>query len=142
MNRSAYQQYLQSPLWRSTRERRLHVAGNRCEFEGCGRTFGLEVHHVSYERLGRELDSDMEVVCRFHHLARHTLNIGCVICGEAVIEDDEEACDVVRQAVAEVDGNIDKVNLEQIEALLTWSNSRDGEHLVCSYHLHVLTKDD
>jgi hypothetical protein len=141
VTKSEYREYLQSPLWQSTRERRLQIAGRRCEFAGCKAMFGLNVHHVSYERLGRELDSDLEVLCERHHLARHVMNIGCTFCGEAVIEDEQEACSVVEQAIAEA-GGLGRVNMEQIRMLLTWSHSDDGRRLVCDYHLHVLTKDD
>lgn len=33
----------------------------------CEATTGLEIHHLTYERLGRELLSDLMAVCKRHH---------------------------------------------------------------------------
>jgi choline dehydrogenase-like flavoprotein len=38
---------------------------NRCE--GCGTTHSLELHHKTYERLSRELLSDLELLCKSCH---------------------------------------------------------------------------
>lgn len=64
-----YADYLQTPWWRARRNRALRAAGYRCQ--RCTVKRQLEVHHQSYERLGDELDSDLEVVCRGCHVGHH-----------------------------------------------------------------------
>lgn len=64
-----YADYLQTPTWRRRRDARLRVAGWRCE--RCARRDELQVHHVSYDRLGCERDADLEVVCRPCHEGVH-----------------------------------------------------------------------
>lgn len=73
-----YREYLESHTWQATRLRRLRL----CEWNGYGwcrcekcRTWThqsqIDVHHVSYERLGRERMSDLDVLCRSCHAAAH-----------------------------------------------------------------------
>jgi len=64
-----YRVYLQSSWWFSRRNKALRDAGYRCN--RCEVKRDLEVHHRSYQRLGAELDSDLEVVCRGCHLGHH-----------------------------------------------------------------------
>ncbi len=64
-----YQKYLQGPSWRVTRNHALRLAGYRC-FR-CGTNRSLQVHHKTYERLGREWDQDLEVVCEPCHNGIH-----------------------------------------------------------------------
>lgn len=64
-----YQVYLNSSDWRVTRNRALQRANYACQ--RCGVARRLEVHHRTYARLGRELDSDLEVVCFGCHTAHH-----------------------------------------------------------------------
>lgn len=67
--RTRYAAYLQSERWRETRNRALRRAYYRCE--RCHGKRSLEVHHLSYERLGAELPSDLEVVCHQCHADEH-----------------------------------------------------------------------
>lgn len=69
-DKERYQEYLQSACWKSRRRRALKKAGHACQI--CKSTDGLEVHHNTYDRLGRELDSDLLVTCREHHRMIHT----------------------------------------------------------------------
>ena len=64
-----YADYIQSADWRMRRNRRLRIAGWRCERCGDGRA--LEVHHLTYARLGREWDQDLEVLCGDCHHGEH-----------------------------------------------------------------------
>lgn len=64
-----YQSYLNSPAWRSTRNDALRRAKYTCE--RCGRRRDLNVHHKTYERLGAERPSDLEVVCFVCHNEHH-----------------------------------------------------------------------
>lgn len=66
---SHYQAYLNSPDWRRVRNRALKNAGWRCE--RCVSKRDLQVHHKTYERLGREWDTDLEVLCANCHEDEH-----------------------------------------------------------------------
>ena len=50
------------------------MADNRCETCGIedSRAYPLEVHHLSYDRLGGELPADLKVVCRPCHVKEDT----------------------------------------------------------------------
>jgi len=62
---SSYQEYLQSPHWQETRKRALERAGNHCSV--CRNTQNLNVHHNNYDRIGKELDTDLIVLCEKCH---------------------------------------------------------------------------
>jgi hypothetical protein len=68
--RLPYHEYLRTPHWRNTRIRALQRAGyqcKRCETRGQR----LEVHHLTYDRLGRERESDLTVLCEPCHAREH-----------------------------------------------------------------------
>ena len=63
-----YEQYLRSPEWRRKREQRLRLDGYVCQ--KCGKTskeYRLEVHHLTYERLGHERMEDLQTLCVLCH---------------------------------------------------------------------------
>lgn len=68
-----YEQYLLTSWWRSRRNVALRSAGYHCERCGVGRE--LQVHHLSYERLGAEIDEDLQVLCRGCHLGNHVAEL-------------------------------------------------------------------
>lgn len=61
----SYQAYLESDHWKAVKER---FRGQRCLV--CGSP-SICLHHVTYERLGAELDSDLRPLCDDHHQAVH-----------------------------------------------------------------------
>jgi len=63
--RISYAAYIVSDRWKAFRLRILKKRGNKCE--ECAARTGLEVHHLTYERLGHEKASDVKVLCGFHH---------------------------------------------------------------------------
>jgi len=65
----SYADYLQSTEWRVRRADALEAAGFRCQ--RCGHMYGLDVHHVTYERLGNERPEDLVVLCRVCHAELH-----------------------------------------------------------------------
>ena len=66
--RQRYLQVIQSPRWRWMKQRLIEVRGSKCE--GCAEVgCSLEMHHDTYERLGRELPSDLRLLCRDCHRA-------------------------------------------------------------------------
>jgi 5-methylcytosine-specific restriction endonuclease McrA len=66
-----YSEYLETPEWRVTRRHATKAAEDKCQ--RCGRlSRRLDVHHRTYERLGREDSmSDLEVLCRQCHQKEH-----------------------------------------------------------------------
>jgi 5-methylcytosine-specific restriction endonuclease McrA len=66
---SRYQQVMHSEGWRKRRQRALKRAGYRCQ--KCGSRRQLQVHHLTYARLGRERAADLMVLCRTCHAAEH-----------------------------------------------------------------------
>jgi len=65
MRSAQYMSYLRSPEWAERRRAAIARAGGRCQ--RCPITFGLEVHHLNYDRLGNELPDDLLVVCSDCH---------------------------------------------------------------------------
>jgi len=39
--------------------------------ERCLSRSNLDIHHLTYERIGEELPTDVKVLCRFHHIKKH-----------------------------------------------------------------------
>lgn len=63
-----YHEYLISEDWQTVRCAKLD---EQPSCEDCGVTQGLHVHHLSYDRLGREWLSDLQVLCADCHEAFH-----------------------------------------------------------------------
>ncbi len=64
-----YDLYLTTTHWERTRRRKIGAAMEQCE--QCGRRDGLEVHHLTYERIGEELPEDLQVLCPICHREAH-----------------------------------------------------------------------
>lgn len=63
-----YNQYMQSSEWKEKKIDKLFSVGYCCEQCGYdGTDIPLDVHHVTYERLGHERLSDLKVLCRSCH---------------------------------------------------------------------------
>lgn len=69
-----YHRYIYSRAWRIRRQQEIRRADHCCEF--CGYQVGsmedmrdchLQVHHLSYERLGDEAQEDLIVLCNYCH---------------------------------------------------------------------------
>jgi len=66
-----YDAYLRSADWARRRKAALLAAGHACQL--CKSTAHLEVHHNTYERVGRELPSDLIVLCARCHAKHHDI---------------------------------------------------------------------
>jgi len=64
-----YEAYLKSPAWKSRRVSILQRAAGVCEC--CKHYEPSEVHHLTYARVGSELDTDLMPVCSFCHSLLH-----------------------------------------------------------------------
>jgi hypothetical protein len=56
-----YLRHIRSARWRNMKKDMVRLRGAHCE--RCGTDPPLHLHHRSYERLGRELTSDLELLC-------------------------------------------------------------------------------
>lgn len=65
-----YAAYLRGRHWKRLRWHLVGLSKGKCEF-GCGRAV-VDVHHMTYERLGEELDIDLLAVCRECHTKIHS----------------------------------------------------------------------
>ena len=136
MNKAQYQRYLNSPHWRQRREKRVLVAGGRCEFrpdsgnwdrkygtlygDRCNRDTNLEVHHRHYDSIGAEKDEDLEVLCRFHHLVREAVgSLDCPECGDPMQYEEEDIVFQVKEAILEA-GGINRVTVQEIRDRCSW----------------------
>ena len=64
-----YQEYIKSKRWREIRKWILIFWDHRCAI--CNAKDNIEVHHRTYERLGRELTTDCIVLCDDCHKLHH-----------------------------------------------------------------------
>lgn len=65
-----YEQYLRTVHWRAFRAWILKERGRCCE--RCEERYGeIDVHHVTYDNLGREKPEDVIVLCRECHDKEH-----------------------------------------------------------------------
>lgn len=64
-----YREYLYTKHWKVTREAKLHAVSHRCQV--CNSPKSLNVHHRTYERLGREKLEDLTVLCKECHELFH-----------------------------------------------------------------------
>lgn len=69
--RPIYALYIKSPEWKRKRTKKLRIVGARCQNITCRSRFNLQVHHLTYDRLGREKMSDLKVLCRACHMDAH-----------------------------------------------------------------------
>jgi len=65
-----YRAVMASPGWRRRRARVLRAAARRCQTPGCTAR-AVDVHHVTYDRLGRERPGDLLAVCEPCHARLH-----------------------------------------------------------------------
>lgn len=66
-----YDEYLQSEHWKSFKKKyRSSGLPLRCKVCGLG---PIQLHHVTYERLGKENVTDVRALCRFHHTEVHRI---------------------------------------------------------------------
>lgn len=71
--RLPYEAYLQTEHWRTFRVAVLARSGGFCE--GCGVRKATQVHHLNYERVGREKPADVAPLCTACHGRAHGLSV-------------------------------------------------------------------
>lgn len=68
--RESYQRYLASTEWQERRRLALQRDRNVCQ--GCHRARAVEVHHLTYEHIGKELLYELVSLCRECHETAHS----------------------------------------------------------------------
>jgi hypothetical protein len=69
-----YENHLASDYWRDIRQRVMERCAGMCE--GCGKRPALDVHHLTYARLGHEMLFDLAAVCVPCHESIHGRTFG------------------------------------------------------------------
>lgn len=69
MTKEEYKEYLQSEDWRLIRVKRLRADNFTCQ--KCGSKQNLQVHHLTYERVGCECIKDLITLCKDCHSEVH-----------------------------------------------------------------------
>lgn len=68
---TSYRDYLASPRWRATKAR--YYGSSQPQECICGETEGLQLHHLTYERVGAEELTDLTPLCATCHAMIHVL---------------------------------------------------------------------
>jgi hypothetical protein len=77
MDKADYRNYLKIDCWQMRRTEYLRRHGKQCELCGAQQEFvpgTVQVHHLTYKRIGSELDVDLIAVCDRCHRAMHGLD--------------------------------------------------------------------
>jgi 5-methylcytosine-specific restriction endonuclease McrA len=69
----SYKTHIGSRRWNEIRQRILARCAGRCE--SCGAMRPLQIHHLNYDRVGYERDSDLAGLCGFCHAKQHNIKI-------------------------------------------------------------------
>ena len=69
-NYEDYVRYIRSSKWLNLKKKVFRYKGKICR--KCGRRKSTQVHHKTYERLGKEQLSDLVPVCRVCHKKIHS----------------------------------------------------------------------
>lgn len=156
MDKIAYRRYLQSPAWHALTVRVRARAGKRCEglvseppqtkddlidgrWRRCDQPLKLQVHHVTYARVGAEDLEDLILLCVRCHVLAHLARCECELCGEPIFPFASALWELAEDwfpqdwwklnAGHEFDAAFDEISwLEQ------WP--------YCDYCHHMLSKDD
>jgi hypothetical protein len=72
--RDWYRQYLESPEWKARAEAAKARFGGLCAL--CSSPDGLEAHHRTYARVGKENPEDLTALCSSCHRAYHDWRLG------------------------------------------------------------------
>jgi hypothetical protein len=148
--------YLLGAWWRQRRLRALDLASGRCQYaprlddyhggftagDRCPETSHLEVHHTCQDRIGCELDEDLLVLCRWHHIAIEACTWLCPACGSEVFNDPEEVLELIDDieieeltldSVVEEASSCEWLHLERLD-------SSGPLYIYCGGCAHFLTK--
>lgn len=69
MNKSQYREYLKGEHWKNVKKSFYKVNARKCV--ECSSTVNLNLHHLTYDRLGKERLSDLVCLCEDCHHKLH-----------------------------------------------------------------------
>lgn len=69
--REKYLIYLKSAHWQRVKKRYYKRHVYQCCVSGCPKRKYLQLHHLSYLRIGKERDTDLVYLCPLHHKCLH-----------------------------------------------------------------------
>jgi len=69
MRDNLYLKYLQSEEWKKRAKDCKKLADNKCS--KCEATTYLEAHHLTYDRVGEEMQEDLQCLCSDCHCKAH-----------------------------------------------------------------------
>jgi 5-methylcytosine-specific restriction endonuclease McrA len=69
LSKSEYKEYIESKEWREKSNTIKLMYGNLCAF--CQYPGKLDVHHITYDRLGCEFPDDLIALCETCHKKQH-----------------------------------------------------------------------
>jgi hypothetical protein len=75
--RNVYMKYISSNVWKAKAFDAIEAAGNKCQL--CNSPKFLQVHHRTYDRLGKEPLDDLITLCNMCHSKFHKIgkfNVG------------------------------------------------------------------
>jgi uncharacterized protein with PIN domain len=64
-----YHDYLKSEQWEIKRQEKFKQVGKRCQV--CNGSYRLQIHHRTYDRIGKEKLDDLTVLCSTCHKLFH-----------------------------------------------------------------------
>lgn len=99
-----YEKYLKQKHWRDLRKVKIWASNYACE--KCGSGENLEVHHLTYVRIKRELLEDLQVLCGPCHAEEHGISFWR----------EGENLKMVRNPKRKKNPNRYKLNAEQIKS--------------------------
>lgn len=120
-----YEEYIKSDEWKRTRLWALDRADNKCQI--CSNKTSLQVHHNEYARIGKELPSDLIVLCDKCHKLFHESLPAKVI----EIEKSDEDPDLPLKRILQQIKIAEKHSIDEATKLsLVWNGSFSAETIM------------
>lgn len=69
----SYDKYISSQRWAVRKTDYYSSHARVCAVDGCDTDDVVHLHHITYERMGEELDDDLVPLCELHHSLVHKL---------------------------------------------------------------------
>lgn len=132
----SYNQYLKTPWWIERRRLKLQQQPV-CEFHACTVGTKLIIHHLSYKNFFGERDSELQVLCHFHHMVRELQKKKCARCTRLLVASEQEATEILHWAMQEGRGG----GFSMLNSLVEDLNElcADCEYLIKQVNAYVIS---
>lgn len=108
-SKEEYSKYLRTFRWTIAKRRLYRERGRQCE--KCPNTKALQVHHLTYDRVGNERYSDLQILCAWCHAEEHDRIIDEHL--QAKIEKEAQKQEVAQAALSVKKGFVPKIVLRR-----------------------------